>query len=310
MSHYATELAVLGLVWGAVCTSSVTAREWTDSTGRYKTEAELIAYNESTVVLKKDEGQLVAVPIKQLSDEDQNFLKSKDAEQSVRSADQLQTWTMKDGMKVVGRVVGYGRRDVTIQRRRGKTYVNDRLLSNLPEVYQKMVPRIVEHLEGLTLTSDRQFEAWVNGLLGQARTYTLEGVRLELENGDEYAVPFFFFSDNDLELLKGGWDEWLAAEQDRQQQEQHNFYLESQARAYQQSQMAANQQIQMMQLELLAVNAGLVDLWEVALIPGPGQIGFTQTVIVPARNSLQATNMALQRNPGYVAGPVRKVAGR
>ena len=114
-------------------------RTWTDSTGAYRIEADLVGFNDSTVVLKKDNRQLVAFPIAKLSQEDRAYLKSKDAvEQARRSADAVQTWTTASGLKVVGRVVDYARKDITIQQRRGKTYVNDQLFANLPEVYQKL----------------------------------------------------------------------------------------------------------------------------------------------------------------------------
>jgi len=37
------------------------------------------------------------------------------------------------------------------------------------------------------------------------------GCTVELENGDQYGVPFLFFSDADLEVLRPGWERWLAA---------------------------------------------------------------------------------------------------
>ncbi len=290
------------------CASVIFAREWTDSTGRYKVEADLIAYNDTTAVLKRADGRLVAVPIDRLSEADQKYLSSKEAEEAAKSTDGIQRWTLVDGLKVTGRVVGYGRHDVTIQRRRGRIYVNNRVLENLPDVYQKMVPHVVEHFENIEFASDEDFRKWVTRLRGEPRTYTLDGVRLELENGDEYVIPFFFFSAEDREVLQPSWDEWLAAEKEREQRELSEFYLQAQARAYHQDRRVA-EQIAMMQLDLLAVNAGLVDLWEVILLPPPGQVGYPIAVIVPARNSLQATTIALENNPGYVVGPVRKVAG-
>ena len=53
-------------------------RTWTDSTGNYTVEADLIGFNDATVVLKKKNRQLVAVPIDKLSKEDQTYLKSKE----------------------------------------------------------------------------------------------------------------------------------------------------------------------------------------------------------------------------------------
>jgi hypothetical protein len=283
------------------------ARTWTDATGYYRVEADLIAFDGATAVLKKENRQLVAVPIDKLSKEDRAYLQSKDVfEQARRSADATQTWTMASGLKVVGRVVDYARKDVTIQQRRGKTYVNDRLAANLPEVYQKMLPKLVAHFEKTPIDDQRGLDAWVAKLRGQPRTFTCEGVLLELENGDEYGVPFFFFSKDDLKILQPGWERWQATEKDRARQEQESFLLQSQAQAYQQDRMA-NQQIAMMQLQMQGYQAGLFDLWEVRLFPGRGVASPPLSVVVPARDSRSATIEAVRRNPGFVAGPVSKV---
>jgi len=286
------------------------AREWTDSTGKYTVEADLVAFNEQTVVLKRQDHSLVAVPQGKLSAADQKYVQSQEAaEIGARSAAQMQTWTMAGGLKVIGKVVNYGRRDLTIQRRRGKVYANDHLLSNLPEVYRKMLPKIVAHFENAPINSQEEFEAWVLKQKGQARTFTCDGVMLELENGDEYGVPFFFFAPDEMKILQPGWDRWLAAANDKAQQEQHAFLLQSQAQAYQQDRQAS-QQIAMMQLEMQAYTAGLFDLWEVRLFPGQGMASPPLTVVVPARDSRSAAVEAMRRNPGFVVGPVARVSRR
>ncbi len=120
------------------------ARVWTDSTGKYSIEADLIAFNETTVVLQRADRQLGHVPIEKLSQADRDYLKGKEAGDAMKKvAGATQTWTLRTGEKVLGRVVGFARRQVTVQRRRGKIYVNDRLLENLPNIYQVMVPKIV-----------------------------------------------------------------------------------------------------------------------------------------------------------------------
>jgi hypothetical protein len=68
-------------------------------------------------------------------------------------------------------------------------------------------------------------------------------------------------------------------------------------------------EIAMMQLKLQAIQAGVTSLWEVTLLPGAGQGGPPQWVVVPGRDSRQAIAAALQQNPGFVAGPVRRVSG-
>ncbi len=286
-------------------TVPVHAREWRDSTGKFSVQAELIASTEDQVVLKREDGRLVALSISQLSAADQEYLKSQEATQ-LGGAGDLQTWTLKDDWKVNGRVVAYGRKNVVIQRRRGRVYVNDRVFGNLPPIYQRMVPEIVSHFEGVELNDANAFNAWVLRQRGQARTFEVDGVMLELENGDEYAVPFIFFSSDDKKVLQPGWERWLAAHQDEVRRQQEDFFLQAQAEAYFHDRRV-NQQIAAMQLTLMAVNAGVVDLWEVYLEPPLGVALPPQFVVVPARNSQQAIEMALSKNPNFFVGSARRL---
>ena len=286
------------------------SREWTDSTGKYSIEAGFIAYNEQTVVLKKQNHALVAIPIAKLSSQDQQYLKSKEVEQAAQqSAGQYQTWTMPSGLKVLGKVVDYGRREITVQRRRGKLYVNDRLFENFPEVYRRMLPRIIAHFDNIPIDDNKALESWAMKQRGEPRRFTCEGVVLELENGDEYGVPFFFFSQDDLKILQPGWKRWLAAEKSAEKQQQESFLLQSQAQAYQQDRLAS-QQVAVMQLQMEAYSAGLFDLWEVQLYPGQGVVSPPLCVVVPGRDSRAAATEALRLNPGFVAGPVSRVNRR
>lgn len=293
---------VLGLV-----ASTASGRQWTDSTGRWSVEADLIAFNDQTVVLKKENHDLVSVPIEKLSSQDRQYLKSKEGADLVRrSLDQLQTWEMKSGLKVVGKVVGYGRKELVVQRRMSKLYVNDRPYNDLPEVYRRMVPKIVAHFEKVELNDAKDLDLWSQKQRGEARRYPCDGVTLKLENGDEYVVPFFFFSAKDAKILQAGWETWVAAEKNPPKQEEQSFLLESAASAYQRDRMVS-QQIAAMQLDMLAYNSGLFDLWEVRLFPKPGVAGGPVVAVVPARDSRSATQEAMKRYPGYVAGPVSQI---
>ena len=55
------------------------ARVWTDSTGKYSIEANLIAFNDTTVILQRADHQLGQVPIDRLSPADRDYLKGKEA---------------------------------------------------------------------------------------------------------------------------------------------------------------------------------------------------------------------------------------
>ena len=193
------------------------ARVWTDSTGKYSIEADLIAFNDSTVVLQRADHQLGQVPIDKLSQADRDYLKGKEAGDAAKKVSgATQTWTLRTGEKLVGRVVGFAQKQLTVQRRRGNIYVNDRLLDNLPKIYQAMIPKIVAHAAKLVHDDRQALEDWLITQKGQPVTFTVEGPVFELEGGDEYVIPFFFFSMGDQNLLKPGWEQWLAANSKKQ----------------------------------------------------------------------------------------------
>lgn len=67
------------LTWGLLaliafgCLLPAEARTWKDRTGKHQIEAELVAVRDGKVVLKKPDGKQIAVPLQQLSEEDQQF---------------------------------------------------------------------------------------------------------------------------------------------------------------------------------------------------------------------------------------------
>jgi hypothetical protein len=301
----------LAAVLVVVASSAVAdARVWTDSTGKYTLDADLVTFNDRTVVLKRADHEMVAIPIEKLSETDREYLQTKEAGKTAKPHNEnIQAWTLRDGTQLKGKIVEYAERDITLQRRRGNIYVNDRNFDNLPEFYQKIIPQIVAQQENLQRSDRQSLVSWLVRQRGEPRTLHVEGVIIETENGDEYAVPFSLLSDEDLALLKPSWNDWQAAanKNDYAQQEDHAFLLRSLAAARQRD-ARVNRQIAQMQLGLRAVEVGLTSLWEVTLYPAAGQAGRPQWVVVPGRNSRQATELALQRNPGFVAGPVRRVS--
>lgn len=286
----------------------VQAREWTDKSGKYQVNAELVAYSEEKAILQRDDHRLVSVAIAELSEADQKFLKSKEAKDIADAVTgKQQVWTTRSGLKVPGKVVDFIRKDVTVQRRRGKVYVNDRVFDNLPQIYQKIVPQVVAYFEKNKIDDKKTLEAWLAHKKGKPFTYTCDGVVFELASGDEYAVPFFMFSEKDQEFLMPGWEEWVGAKGDFVAQGDSAFRLQSRAAAKQQDDQTSGQVAQM-QLLLQAVDAGVTSLWEVTLYPVNNSVGPPLCVVVPGRDSRAATATALQRNPGYRAGPVRRVS--
>ncbi len=284
------------------------AREWSTPDGRYKIGGELIAFSDQLVVIKKVTGELVGVELKDLSQADRDFVQSKEAEDTVRkSAEELQTWTTKDGVKVRGRVTAFGRKPLQLQRKLGQVYVDGSRFTSIDPLHQRVILKIVSHLEKTELTDEKQLTEWAKTLGAQPRTYTLEGVLLQLESGDEIGVPFFLFSPQDLQVLKPGWEVWLEQAESEETRKREDFLMRSQAMAYQQQQ-AQWQQMEMLKLDLLATATGVVSIWEVAMGPGPGMFGRPICVAVPARTSEQAAFVARMRYPGLIVGGVRKLS--
>ena len=137
---------------------------------------------------------------------------------------------------------------------------------------------------------------------------------LELENGDEYGIPFFLFSEEDQEFLKPGWQRWSEKASDEKAAAQEQFLLEASARAYAQQAQAdrlatqKNTQIARVELALLAAATGVTHIWEIMLYPPGNTYGTPLSVVVPAPNSDVAAARALQQHPGYVVGETRRSA--
>ncbi|QEF96280.1 hypothetical protein Mal15_03070 [Stieleria maiorica] len=304
-------IAMSLLCFGA--TGVAPARTWTDKTGKYTLDAELFAFNDEHVVVQREDGEMGMFPIEVLSDADKDFLESEEAAKlSGANLDKEQAWTMNDGTRLVGRIVDYTKRTVTVQRRRAKSWVNDRQYKSLPPVYQVIIRKSLEHLEGIEDVDDRKFESWLVQQKGQPRVFEIEGVVIELADGNEYTVPFFLFSNDSLKILKAGWDEWLAAHSDDGQTDYETkndeaFRLQSMAAAMQ-HERAIRREIAVANLSMNAVTAGLTSFWEVTLYPGNGNMAAPIWVVVPGRNSQQARFNALQQYPGFTVGPTRKVS--
>lgn len=286
-------------------------RQWTDATGRYSLDAELVLFNDTSVVLKREDHEMVSIPVQDLSSRDREFLASQPArDMRDRAINGVQTWHLRNDTEISGRMVDYAQREITLVRRRGSFYVDDRRLDNLPDFYQQILPSIVAHFEALPSIDRPGLERWLIQQRGRPRTIHLEGVVLETENGDEYAVPFFLFPDADARLFQAGWSEWQRAQEqnDFTTLEDLAFLIQSLAAARAEDKQVLRQ-IATMQLKMQAVQAGLTSLWEVTLLPPPGSFARPIWVVVPGENSDAAAFNALQQNPGFVVGAIRRVSG-
>jgi hypothetical protein len=205
---------------------------------------------------------------------------------------------MASGLKVRARVVGYGEREITLQRRGGKLYVNDRVYENLPEIYRLMMPKIVGHFTKMNIETPENLEAWGISQRGKARRFKCHGVLMQLESGDHYAVPSFFFSDQDRQALEPGWERWLAAKEDSAQRDEESLMVESQAAAYQHDGEAAGQ-VSQLQLALLATASGVVDVFDA----GPASRGTPDDGGRPGSRQPRGDQRRAREQPGLRGGP-------
>ncbi len=306
-------------VVAAVSAGSSEGREWTDATGKFHWRADLFAASEELAILRERDGDLHAVQVSELSEADQGFVK-KYLEDDSRVSQDVHNWTMASGLKVKGTVLAYKSGPVEFEYKNGTPYVNGKRFRQLDPVYQKMVIKLVAETEDPSVETEADYKKWARALRRQKRTVQVDGVLMQLQSGQEYSIPMFLFSRADRSVLEAGWQQWSDEEATRQQQAQQDALLRAEAEDYQRRSKEAEQReqeekeqdrrIQMMQLGLLAVDAGLTSIWEVQMAPGPGVYGRPMRVVVPANDSIAAQQAALQQHPGYVVGPTRQLSIR
>ncbi len=289
-----------------------TTREWNDVSGRFLARGEFFASNDDTVVVRRRNGTLVGIELKDLSAADQQFVKERraaieSAEPQPDAIDQYQTWKSRSGFEVKGRVVAFGKRDVEYRRMFGMPNVNGTTFSRLPPFSQITAIQIVAEFDDPSVKTEADLNRWAAKLGAEARMFSVEGVLLKLEDGTELAVPFFMFSEADLDALRPGYEQWKDSKASEESRTREDFLLQLQAEEHFRGRMESRQ-IEMMKLNLMAAAAGVTTIWEVFLVPPPGVFARPLSVVVPARDSLQAQQMALAQYPGFRINATRSLS--
>lgn len=78
----AAATALLHLVLGTHSPLAAAPRQWTDSTGTFTVKAELVEVSKGNVVLKKEDGETITVPVDRLSANDRNYLTLRGSQRS------------------------------------------------------------------------------------------------------------------------------------------------------------------------------------------------------------------------------------
>ena len=287
------------------------ARDWMDATGRHKFEGELIAASPDTVLLRGKPHKLQAYVVKELSQADQTFVKEYiELKQGEIVPEKMHTWMGRDGFSFRGRVIGYGSQVVSVTYELARIRVNQKPISEIDEIYQTMIPKIIAEFDDKSVKSEKDLSAWGRKLLGKEKSFTVDGVMMRLEDGEKIAFPLFLFSDEERIVLEAGWDTWKAKATKEDEQKRESFLAAASAAEYQRNREAevkTNQQIQLMQLGLMAVNAGVTNVWQVQMVPRSGVRARSMVVVVPAFNSVQASAMAAEKYPGFIPGAIRQM---
>jgi hypothetical protein len=287
-------------------------REWNDVSGRFLARGEFFASNDDTVVVRRRNGTLVGVELKDLSTADQEFVKERraaiaSAEPQPDALDQYQTWKSRSGFEVKGKIVAFGQRDIEFRRMQGLVMVNGTAFSRLPPFSQLTAIQIVAEFDDPSVKTEADLTRWAARLGNESRKYSVEGVLLKLEDGTELPVPFFMFSEEDLYALRPGYEQWKDSKASEESRAREDFLLQLQAEEHSRGRMESRQ-IEMMKLNLMAAATGVTTIWEVFLVPPPGVFARPMSVVVPARDSLQAQQMALAQYPGFRINATRSLS--
>lgn len=302
-----TTLVTMSLAIGAEI------RQWSDPSGKYSVEAELLIADEDVVVLEQEDGEVVALKRKQLSESDRQFVdKQYPTENLPSKIDVDSKWKLSDGEVIAGRLMGFGRQDLNIKRERGDLWVNDRALKELPAAYHKIIPNIVSAIDAVKLETLEETEEHLADQGGGPYKYTVEGIQLDLKDWGVITVPLALLTTEEAKEIAPGFERWQAAQaeevsdDDRYATEaRERLALSSRDRLRRMERPMGERKMQWMELSMLAAGAGVTDVWEVAIFP-PNRYGYGQRVLVSAENSGLARLQVAKKYPGWRIGPIAK----
>lgn len=304
----------------ALCAQSCWGRIWTDVTGQFKVEADLVAADDSLVVLRTEKGNLLAIQIAQLSERDRQYLTSSETRELVKKLDvekKYPGFKLIEGTEVVGPVTGYDITPLVVYRKSGDVMVGETVYKKLVPIYKEIVPEIVGHFESAKLKSERDLEEWLEKSGPAPHSYQLETVSIQTVDQGTVKIPLFMFDPRDRYELDAGFARWKALhEAEVAQAEKENHLRDELIRARVTSRYRNNADVaaavresnfRMMQLNLLAADAGVTDIWEVSLV-APFAYAQPISVMIAARDSRTAEAMALKQYSKFTVNYVRKAS--
>lgn len=292
-------------------------RQWRDRTGRFTIDAELVGSQETTVVLKTKNGNLLAVESSQLCQADQIYVASTEAKMLLeqRSANSpAPTFKLINGSEVQGVVVGFAVHAWDILRRNGQVHVNDVAYQKLPKLYRDVLPAVVNHFQEAKLTTFIELEKWLTERGNSPKHYHVDSVVMRTGKNEFLYVPMFLFGKHSRSIFEEDFEYWKKVQEAKiDKATKEKYERDETLRLQYKYQLEATREAQTnyfpsVQLELLSLATGLTKLWEVSLdIPNGYSAPFS--IIVSAPDSAVAEAIVLSHYPGMELNFTRVVAG-
>jgi hypothetical protein len=294
--------------------NSTLARQWTDKSGNFHLEAELVFVEEGVVVLDAGQKGLVAVRLEQLSDEDVAFVKSEGAREAIRTrsgTDADPEWELVDGTVIKGSLTEVTVQRLVIARKLSKIYVNAQPLEDARPIYHKLIPLIVNHFEGTHLQSLKEVEDFLTKRSPPAVEYVVESVVLSTESAGAIHIPNFLFKERFQTMFAPALARARALQEaELSEEEIAAIRQEERALLYPYRSNAIHtgadpRAVRMLRFGSAPVAIAPLEAWEVNMVSNvPYRAPFTALIF--ADDSASAGAIAAERFPGYVVGGVSR----
>ena len=81
-AHFSLREWVLATIGGSLlwAGADAPAREWSDASGKFHTEADFVATRKGRVILEKTDGSIITIQLEKLSKEDQEYVRAQTGE--------------------------------------------------------------------------------------------------------------------------------------------------------------------------------------------------------------------------------------
>ncbi|OYP37734.1 SHD1 domain-containing protein [Rhodopirellula sp. MGV] len=336
MNPYKRSLAIAAFALPSVFSPALLqARQWSDQSGEYKVDADLVASDAKQVVLRTAEDGLLVFQIDQLSKQDQAFLADSQAKANMAASKAVDTetstepsnekiplpstdssWRLIDGHAINGRLLGFGTQTLILKRRDAEVMVNNIPLKELPRAYAVILPTVIQQIDNVKIKTPADLEDHLIDLGTGPLEYDVRGIQLALPDGGKITIPPEILVSEDAAAIRPGYDRWVAAQADTVDESSRDstgqferLMLDSYGRMASnatQSNVVLNK-ARLMDLQLQAATAGVTDIWQVGLIPRVAY-RYPTTVVVYGQNSQAARIAAAAKYPGWQVGPIRKLS--